>query len=365
MTNSPSRAPTRSEGEPLSVADGQVRVSILIHLPQLLWELGCDPADILARAGVDPELLADPENTIEYRAGGRLIEHSVASTGCRHLGLLLGEKSELSDLGVVGLLVRHSANVGTALRNLVRLLHLHDRGGVPTLEVTGETALLGFAVYERETPATDQIHAAALVHANKIMRALCGPGWRADEVLLSFRRPADIEPFRRAFGAPMTFDAERCALAFPAALLGAPVATANPAACRSLEALVAVLQGRSRVGTVAATRRALCALLLSGHASESAVAQALAVHRRTLNRRLRSEGSSLRQVLGEVRFETAQQMLRDSDAPVDRIARSLGYSSASAFGRAFRRWTRASPRAWRERANGGGRRPLRTAHQPL
>jgi len=350
MTSPQAKSIAHGRVAPASVPDGHVRVSILVHLPQLLWELGCDPADVIAEAGVDPSLLADPENTVEFRAAGRLVEHCVARTGCHDFGVLLGQKSQPSDLGVVGLLVQHSPDVGTALGSLVNHLHLHDRGGVPTLEVTDGVAMLGYAVYERATPAADQIEVASLVIANKIMRGLCGPGWRASEVLLSIRRPANLEPYKRAFGAPMIFDAERHAVVFPSALLRRPVATADPAVRSSLEALVTALHKSSPVGIAAATRRALCFLLITGHASEDFVAKAFEVHRRTLNRRLRSEGTSFRQVLEEVRCEVARQMLRDSDAPIDRIAGSLGYSGASAFGRAFRRWTGLAPHVWREQA---------------
>jgi len=347
MTNSSLESVAQARDVPALVADGRVRVSILTHLPQLLRDLGCDPAEVIAGAGVDPTLLDDPENTVEFRAAGRLIQHCVACTRCDHLGLLLGQRSDTSDLGLVGLLVRHCPDVGTALRSLIRYLHLHDRGGIPTFEVTDGTAEFGYAVYEQATPAADQIQVASVAVASNIMRGLCGPAWRASEVLLSIRRPADVEPFKRVFGAPLIFDAERCALVFPASLLRAPVAAADAAARTSLETLIATLQGNSRIGVAAATRRALRSLLAAGSASEIAVAQALAVHRRTLNRQLRGEGSSFRQLLGEVRLEVARQMLRDSDAPVERIAGSLGYSGASAFGRAFRRWTGLSPLAWR------------------
>jgi transcriptional regulator GlxA family with amidase domain len=55
-------------------------------------------------------------------------------------------------------------------------------------------------------------------------------------------------------------------------------------------------------------------------------------------------------LLDKVRFEVARQMLRDSDAPIERIAGRLGYSGATAFGRAFRRWAGLAPNTWRERA---------------
>jgi AraC-like DNA-binding protein len=333
--------------EPAFVPDGHLRVSIVTHLPQVLRELGHDPAEVLSAFGIDPSFLDDRENVIEFRTVGRLIEYCAERTGCGHVGLLIGEASKLSDLGRVGLLAQHSPDVGTALRSLIKHLHLHDRGGVPTLERAGELAMLGYAVYEGNTPGSGQIHAAATVTAQKVMQALCGPGWRASQVLLALRRPADVEPFRRAFGAPILFNAGRCALIFPSRLLRQPTAAADAVVCRSLEAVVAAMEARSGGQIVSETRRALRAMLSAGHVTEEAVARAFALHRRTLNRRLRVEGVNFRRLLDEMRFEVSRQMLRDSDAAVEEIAYSLGYGAASAFARAFRRWSGMAPHVWR------------------
>jgi AraC-like DNA-binding protein len=72
------------------------------------------------------------------------------------------------------------------------------------------------------------------------------------------------------------------------------------------------------------------------------------MHRRTLNRRLRSENTTFRKVLDDVRFDVACQLLRNTDIPVAQIASSLAYGGDSAFGRAFRRRCVSSPTQWRK-----------------
>jgi AraC-like DNA-binding protein len=49
----------------------------------------------------------------------------------------------------------------------------------------------------------------------------------------------------------------------------------------------------------------------------------------------------------EGRFEIARQMLEDSAMEVSQIAASLDYADASAFTRAFRRWSGTTPAVWR------------------
>jgi AraC-like DNA-binding protein len=55
-----------------------------------------------------------------------------------------------------------------------------------------------------------------------------------------------------------------------------------------------------------------------------------------LRRRLREEGSSLRDVLTDIRMTHAMQLLQSSDMPVSAIAASAGFESQSRFAIRFR-----------------------------
>lgn len=332
-----------------NVPEGQLRASVLTVLPQVLRELGQDPGQVLREAGVDAALLDDPENTLPFRAVGELMEHCVAQTGCGHLGFLIGQRSRISMLGVLGLLVEHSPDVSAALRSLVQHMHLHDRGAIPTLAVGDGSALLGYVIYEKDVPASDQIYAAALTVACNIMRALCGTAWRPAEVRFPFRKPGDPGPLQRFFRAPLRFDADQAALVFPVTWLARRVFGADPEIRKAAEALAVILRRRQQGTVVAQVRRALSALLVSGRASADEVALAFTMHRRTLNRRLEGEGTTFRQVLDEVRLDIARQLLRNTETPVGDIASRLAYGSTSAFSRAFKRCCGSTPAQWRSR----------------
>ena len=172
------------------------------------------------------------------------------------------------------------------------------------------------------------------------MRELWGSRWAPEEVLFSRTRPGDVGAYRRFFRAPCRFDRERTAIFFPTALLNRPMPEANPERLRRLE------QQAQRIGKgelLSRLRRALRILLLSGRASAQEVASLLFLHRRTLNRHLNQQGMNFQRVLGEIRFETACQLLDNTQLSLTDIAASLGYSESSAFTRAFRRWSGAVP----------------------
>jgi AraC-like DNA-binding protein len=75
------------------------------------------------------------------------------------------------------------------------------------------------------------------------------------------------------------------------------------------------------------------------------LARALRSSGRTLRRRLQAEGTSVRELVDEVRHEGALTLLEHGHATLDEVAARLGFSSASAFRRAFKRWTGSSPTA--------------------
>jgi len=318
-----------------------------VDLPAVLRSLGADPAALFAEAGFDPRLFDDPDARVTFAARGRLLAHCVARTGCRHLGLLVGEQGGLHSLGLVGLLVKYSPDVGTALRSLVRYLHLHVRGAVTTLAVDGDLAVLRYDIYQPRVEATDQIGDGAVALMANILRALCGPRWKPVELRFAHRQPVDVGPFRRFFRAPLRFDAEHNAVVFSADWLDRPVSGAEPELRRLLQQQIDILDARHGGDFPEQVRSVLRTALVTGDASADQVAALFSVHSRTLHRRLNAFGTGFRELVDEGRFAIARQMLEDSAMEVSQIAALLDYADASAFTRAFRRWSGTTPTGWR------------------
>jgi AraC-like DNA-binding protein len=323
---------------------GRQRVGMLSELPALLRRLDVEPADVLASVGLTPDAIDGPERQIAYSAFGRLLAESANRTHCAHLGLLAGRMWRLSDLGLLGELARHSPSVGDALQTLAVQQHLNSEGGLVYLNAGEETAELGYAIYQPGVSGVDQIYDAVIAVAFNCVRELCGPGWRPTEVIFAHARPDDPSPYRDLFRVTPRFNAEVSALRFPARWLTKPIDGADEAR-RRLAQQRADDAGRGQV--VEQVRRTLRVLLLRGLHAGDDVAQMLSMHRRTLNRRIKAEGSTFQQLLDEVRFAVARQLLAGTDISLDDVAAMLGYSGVSPFMRAFRRWTGSTPGGWR------------------
>jgi AraC-like DNA-binding protein len=315
-------------------------VGLFAEIPVLLRELGTDPAEVASSAGLDTDALDSLENRIPFVATGRLLHECVVKTGCQHFALLLGQRTRLSHLGLPGQLVRHSPTLGAAIRTFVVYHHLNSQGIAKFMLEKDGVATLGSFVYQKGAEHVDQIYDLDVAAALSVMRELCGTHWLPERVLFSHAKPNDVVPYRRFFQAQCRFDSERTALMFPARLLEFRLADADP---KQLRILQAQAQARDDFGLVFRLRRSLRSLLFAEAASGDEVAKLLSMHRRTLDRRLQTEGTTFQEVLDEVRFEAACQLLDSARIPITEIAASLGYAETSAFSRAFRRWSGATP----------------------
>jgi AraC-like DNA-binding protein len=278
-------------------------------------------------------------------------------TGCQQFALLLGLRARFSHLGLPGQLARQSPTVGAAIRTLAVYQHLNSQGMATFLLEKGGVATVGPVVYQKGAEHVDQIYDVNVAATLSIMRELCGAHWRPDRVLFSHSQPTDGSVYRRVFQASCQFNAERTALVFPASVLDHRLAGSDPAQLRIIEAQA---HASDDFGVAFRLRRSLRILLLAQGASSDQVAKLLLMHRRTLNRRLKAEGTTFRHLLDEVRFEAACQLLDTARIPITEIAVSLGYAETSAFSRAFRRWSGATPCERRRRSQ---KDPRRGAHR--
>jgi AraC-like DNA-binding protein len=321
------------------------RVGALTEVPALLRQLGTNPASVLAAAGLDATALECAENTIPYAAFGRLVDEGARRTGCESFGLRVGQSWRLAMLGLVGELMRNSPTLGEGLRLAIVYHHLNSQGGVIFLRQHGAMAELGYAIYHRGVQGADQIYDGVLAAILNYMRELCGANWVPAEVLVAHAPPADVSPYRRLFNCPVRFNSEVNALRFSAHRLNRPLAGANP---RMLRALMQQANDLPQPDLIEKLHRSLRVLLLSGVTSGDAIADMLAMHRRTLNRRLKAHGTTFREVLDDVRFEAAFQLLATTQLALDEVAAALGYSGVSPFTRAFRRRSGTTPGQWRD-----------------
>jgi len=74
--------------EATALGDIMIRTGSLEGFPSLVFELGGDPADLLARAGIRPEELDKPDRLIPTTAFRIALNLAAEDLKCPHFGLL-------------------------------------------------------------------------------------------------------------------------------------------------------------------------------------------------------------------------------------------------------------------------------------
>lgn len=338
----PAAGPLRLPGPPPE--EWRQRVGVLCMLPAVLRERGVDPASVLAEAGLPADALDGPERWVPFEAAVRALAVAARMADCPEIGVRVGQRFSLAQIGLLGELIRNSENVGAGLESYAVHQRLYSQGFAPHLAVSGGQARFGFVVYHPHVHAPAATYDVLLAAAAVAIRELCGAGWKPEAVHLPREQPRDAGAYREHFRCRLRFDADHAEIVLPARDLDRPIAGADPVRRRAVEAEIA----RQFDGNlVPLLYRSLRVMLLEGDGRIPALAQEFSMHRRTLARRLRLQGTRFRAVLDDVRYEVARGLLLDTGLPVTHIAGSLGYADATAFTRAFRRWSGASPVQWR------------------
>jgi AraC-like DNA-binding protein len=333
-----------------TAAAGYARIDAYRPIPALLLELGVELSDVLDDAGIQADIFDHPDNLISYAEVGRLLAASAKRTRCDYLGLLIGQRSRLDNMGLAGQLARCMDTAGAALQVFADRFTLQNTAATVSLVSQGGFSRFVYAIVEPGMRETEQLQIGAMALSFNILQDLCGPQFLPTVVTFALGPPANLRAFHQFFRCPQRFDSEETALVFESRWLERPLPPMDPALRRRIETKARIREQAMQTDFTSNLRRTLRRQLAKGDVAMDSIASQLGMHRRTLDRRLKEHGTHYVAVLDAVKCEAACQLLRETDIDIGLIAESLHYSSNSNFSAAFRRWTGLSPSEYRNRS---------------
>jgi len=312
---------------------------------------GAPRGALLAASGLADADLADQDTRIPVAAYQALIAAGIEAVGDTSLLLRHVLETRLETMSIVGQIVHASTSFPHSLSQLNRYARLMADVPIPG---------------GRDRFTLDREGAAVWLVDNRP----CDGSWMATEssfarFISEFRRSAPEHPFELAlevtyappphanrypdlFRVPVTFRAARNALRINPVWLDVPFDGGKDYVfgvfTRHADGLLDELETRDTLR--AAVEARMLADLHEGTLSMDRIARDLGLSRQTLYRRLKDEGATFAQVHDDLRRRMAMDYLGARKVSVGETAYLLGFSEASAFVRAFRRWTGVSPTAW-------------------
>ncbi|MEH6564920.1 MAG: AraC family transcriptional regulator [Halopseudomonas sp.] len=310
---------------------------------------GVDAAELFAELGVDEAVLADPDGRIAQDQMTRLWRRAVEITGDPAIGLSMAQTLRPGHFSVVGYAMMSSRTLLEGFGRVIRYQRILAEAADLALNVGPDYYRITFAIHGDRLPAPLQSHDAAMAYALAFCRWMTARHIRPLKATFAMPAPTDPGPYAELFDCPLSFGADTHSLHLSREVMEMPLASANDMLAQLHDRFAGDYLARFEADPVThQARQVLCRLLPQGEPKRQAVANAMKVSTRTLQRRLQEEGISFQQLLEKTRRELALQYLGQPQLTLFEIACMLGFADPSNFFRAFKRWFGLPPGQYRE-----------------
>lgn len=311
---------------------------------------GGDADRILGMSGINPEHLQHPTQSLGLPNYCQVFEESAHQSGCDNFGLYYGHQFKPQALGLLGYIGLCSSTVEQALINVARAFPYHQHNSLIRLVDDGECYRFDYQVRHCAILSKRQDAELSLAIVNNLVRHVLGSQWAPRAVHFEHPRPELWHEHCRLFNAPVYFEQPCNSLIIPKLDLKRRMPESDPTLLIVMQDAIRQLNTYEKTppNIVDDTRVQVRHQMLSGEPVLEDIAEKMGLSSCSLQRRLRDQGVSFTVIVDKTRCELATHYLRQHQLPISELAPLLGYSEASAFSRAFRRWFGISPRQWRQ-----------------
>lgn len=251
-----------------------------------------------------------------------------------HLGLYVGSNMNVRAIPVVGMAIIQSTQLLSAFRLILRYQKLMGDTHNVSLIDHGSEYELRFNFSDGERDMSLLSYEAPMAFCVKIARTVKGKGWHPTRICLQRKEPHS--EINTHFNCKIEYGATTHSLFFSENTDSEPVLSSQ-------------MKLVTQTNVTQVLRILLEEHLIQGQITSKAMAKALNMSEKTLQRRLAKEGTNFSKELASLRQQKSVSLLNETDLSVTEIAFLCGYSEISAFHHAFHRWYGMSPKTYKQK----------------
>ena len=298
----------------------------------------------IERFRIPQKMLEAPDLYIDearfWRLAGNLAEHE----GFLDWGFRAAQQLDLTALGEFGTNLLRQPTLKVALETFVETISAEALNSNFELMRQGKYFWLMLWGYRDAPAGRSVIELYDLEWMSKLVQSALGNQWRPPAVHLQCDSlPEGLAETEISTG-NIRYSSTMTAIAIPEALMAMPMSRY----CSFPDADAGIQRNTQAQSDFATSLR----LLLTGYLDESLTitdcADLVGMSERTLQRRLSQHETTFNELLDQVRFDRAKQLLQDKSNSLSEIGYELGYANPANFSRAFSRWAGVSPRKYRQ-----------------
>jgi AraC-like DNA-binding protein len=314
-----------------------------------LKSAGVPVAPLLRRAGLTPEVVADPDERLSVRSQVALLDEAAIALKDDRLGFTLARDHDPRQIGLLYYVMASSQTLGNGLKRVARYSQITNEA-IVVRYLEGHRLIISLS-YSGVPRHSDRHQIEfCMFGVLRVCRMLTEQKLVPQHFSIAHHRSGANSEMARFVGTKVEFGADRDEFALNLDARELPLIHAdthlNDLLLKYCEAALADRKGnpsqlRTRV------ENAISSLLPHGRVLVEDVARSLGMSERTLARKLSDEGLNFTEILQQLRRDLAVRYLNDRKLHVSKIAWLVGFNEVSAFTHAFKRWTGKTPREMR------------------
>lgn len=329
---------------------GSISIYFVQSALEPIVERGLDAAKLLRDAGISPALLESSQGRVTaqnfsalWLGVARALDDELFAQDARRM--------KVGSFAMLCHMLVHCDTLKSALLRMARFFNLILDDFHCSLETDARHASL--TIRESAGPRAPRVfgHETLLMMQHGLACWLVGRRIPILAAAFAYPEPSRSAEYHLMYSEQLRFDENATVLTFDRSYLDLPVIQTERSAREFVRAAPAniVLKYKNSTGLAAQIRRRLRTAARTKWPDFDAFAQTLHMTPSTLRRRLEDEGQSFQAIKDQLRRDMAIDYLCHTSKSVMEISVELGFAEASAFHRAFKKWTGASPGEYRQR----------------
>lgn len=333
--------------DPFSYAPVPARY--LWNVLRIYEDHGFSKNELLKTFDISEDWLSDAGHLVNRQIYYKVIDKLLTENSVPGLGLLQGKRNNLADFGIIGITMASANNFMEAAEVPINY---------PALTGANTGFHLDFSPYKmnivcHEPPPGLRYCWAleTLISGWTVVIQKCtGNNNYLKEVHLSYPDPGYSELYEEVLNCRVHFDQTRCEIRLHPTIKDAflPGANADLFKLCIIQCNKTVLDSHSSANIINQIE-AIISAYPNRFLKQEAVADYLSMSKRTLQRKLKTLGTSYSEIADRFRMEVAEDYLMKTSLDPKKIAYRLGYSNLSNFYHAFKRWFNCTPKEYRQR----------------
>ncbi len=321
---------------------------------QVLEEKGINFFSWFENSAIDPQLLEKFNGYVSYKDLERFVNQVPQFMEVQGFGLAIGKKLDLSAHGTLAYAVMSSETYMEGFEVFRRFQKLRSQFIEFTLHRTSQDLTFDFTISEHMSDDLYRFYIeCALAGTYTFLKSYLSAPQLKVQLGFDYPAPEYIHLYDETFANPIEFNQGKNTLSFDIALADRASTTANEKIFSMAQQQCLALMGELNSDSNLAEK--IHSYLLHSpwnFPTQESIAKQFSMSIRTLRRRLNELGTDYQALLDSVRETLAKKYLHETAWSVNEIAQVLGYSEATNFKRAFKRWTGFTPTDFRNKKSG-------------